>query len=106
MTMINATVFNNTNDQLPTLKQFRHRGWTKCNCGAACGLFGGLLVALTGSVLTAISWFTGPSWHGFALQRTGTALLLTMIPLLLLGAHCLDMSDKKSEAEKKNDSNN
>jgi hypothetical protein len=104
MTMINATAFNNTNDHLPTLKQFRHRGWTRTNCGAACGLLGGVLVALIGSVLTAIAWFTGPSWHGLALQRMGTALLFTMIPLLLFGAHCLDMADKKNETEKKNDS--
>ena len=103
--MINATALNTHEDDLPTLKQFKHRGWTRTNCGAACGLLGGLLIGLSGSVLTAFSWFTGPGWHGFALQRIGTALLFTMIPLLLFGAHCLDLSDKKSEAEKKNDSN-
>jgi hypothetical protein len=83
-----------SDNHFPTLKQFHARGWNRHMCGAAVGLFGGILVALIGSLFTAISWFIGPTWHGFALQRTGTILLVSMIPLLLLGAHCLDRSEK------------
>jgi hypothetical protein len=88
-------------DHLPTLKQFRGRGWNRNTCGAVLGLFGGLLVAVTGSLFTAMSWFIGKYWHGFAFQRIGTALLFSVIPLLLLGAHCLDLSEKNRVAEKK-----
>jgi len=59
------------------------------------GLAGGIISPLIGSVLTAISWVTGATWHGLAVQRIGTVLLFLTIPLLLLGAHCLDRSDKK-----------
>jgi hypothetical protein len=50
-----------------------------------------------GSALTAIAWFTGPVWHGFAMQRDGTVLLFLTIPLLIFGAHCLDLMDKQEE---------
>jgi hypothetical protein len=92
--MTNAMTFEHPNNHLPTLKQFPARGWNRNTCGAFAGLFGGILVALCGSLFTVLSWFIGPTWHGFALQRTGTILLVAMIPLLFLGAHCLDRSEK------------
>ena len=101
--MTNAMTVEHSENHLPTLKQFRARGWNRNTCGAVVGLIGGILVAVTGSLFTAASWLTGPIWHGVALQRLGTALLAAMIPLLLLGAHCLDVSDKKREVEKKNE---
>ena len=57
------------------------------------GLGGGLAAALVGSFLTALAWFTGPIWHGLFLQRDGMILHFVTIPLLLLGAHCLDLLD-------------
>jgi hypothetical protein len=62
--------------------------------GAAIGLFGGLMAPILGSVLTVISWFTDPAWHGFSLHIAGTSLFVITFPLLLLGAHCLDLLDK------------
>jgi hypothetical protein len=83
------------------IEQTSVHGWTWQSGGAACGLCFGLIAALIGSVLTAITWFTGPSWDGFALQRDGTVLLFLTIPLLAFGAHCLDLLDQQEKKTKK-----
>jgi hypothetical protein len=57
------------------------------------GLGGGIFSATAGSALTAFTWFSGPIWHGLALQRDATVLLFLTIPLLMLGAHFLDLLD-------------
>jgi hypothetical protein len=57
------------------------------------GLGGGLAAPLLGSILTAMAWFTDPTWHGISVQRDGMILLVLTIPLLVLGAHCLDLLD-------------
>jgi hypothetical protein len=44
-------------------------------------------------------WFTGAVWHGHSLQRFSTILLFLTIPLLVLGAHCLDLLDKEREGK-------
>jgi len=77
--------------------QLRGHGWTIRTGGAACGLCGGIGVALLGSFITAVAWFIGPEWHGHLLQRDGTILLFLTIPLLTFGAHCLDLIDKKTQ---------
>lgn len=74
-------------------------GWTWRTAGAVFGLCGGFIAPLIGSILTAISWFTGPEWHGFFLQRDGTVLLFLTIPLLMFGAHCLDLMDKQQASQ-------
>lgn len=61
--------------------------------GAVFGLFGGLAAPILGSVFTAISWFIDSSWHGVSLRSIGTSLFLMAIPLLAVGAHCLDLLD-------------
>lgn len=73
----------------------RERGWSCAGCGAICGLVGGIAAPALGSVLTAISWLTGATWGGFHVQRAGTILLFLTVPLLLLGAHCLDLLDRE-----------
>src|SRR5882724_6223393 len=83
------------------MEQMRFHGWTWRNGGAVFGLCFGIICPLVGSILTAIAWFTGPEWHGFFLQRDGTALLFLTIPLLVFGAHCLDLMDKQDENAKK-----
>lgn len=97
-----------TEYSLPTMKltphsvieQIQLHGWNWRSSGAACGLCFGLISPLAGSVLTAIVWFTGSHWHGFFLQRCGTVLLFLTIPLLIFGAHCLDLMDKENERAK------
>jgi hypothetical protein len=82
-------------------EQMRVHGWTWRSGGAVCGLSFGIICPLIGSVLTAIAWFTGPEWHGFFIQRYGTVLLFLTIPLLVFGAHCMDLMDKKDESASK-----
>jgi hypothetical protein len=70
-------------------------GWTWRSGGAAFGLGAGIICPIIGSVFTAIAWFTGPVWQGMYLRRDGTILLALTIPLLLFGAHCLDLVDSR-----------
>ena len=77
-----------------------HR-WTWRTSGAVFGLSCGIISPLIGSILTAIAWFTGSEWHGFFIQRDGTVLLFLTIPLLIFGAHCLDLMDKQDEGSSK-----
>lgn len=74
----------------------RCHGWTWKSTGACVGLFGGVILPLVGLALTALAWFTG-DWHGFHLRRDGAVLLFLTIPLLIFGAHCLDLLDKEIE---------
>lgn len=71
------------------------RAFDWCSFGAAAGLGCGIGTAFLGSVLTAISWFSAAGSH---LEKVlGTALLVLTIPLLILGAQCLDSLDKKKD---------
>src|SRR5262245_51268077 len=101
-----------TESSLETMKLTPHlvmeriqlHGWNRRSAGAVFGLCFGILSPLAGSILTAITWFTGPRWHGFYIQRYGTVLLFLTIPLLIFGAHCLDLMDKEDEKTKKQSS--
>lgn len=81
------------------LNELQIHGWTWKSAGGVLGLFGGIISPLLGSILTAISWLTGPVWHGLSLQRYGTVLLFLTIPLLLFGAHCLDLMEKQDKGK-------
>jgi len=54
------------------------------------------MAPLLGLPLTALSWFIN-DWHGFHPGRDGEVLLFLTIPLLIFGAHCLDLLDKEHE---------
>src|SRR5262245_41458761 len=79
------------------VERIHSHGWDPALCGVIVGLCGGVIVPLIGSALTAISWFTGAIWHGWHMQRDGTILLFLTIPLLLLGAHCLDLIEQQNK---------
>ena len=83
------------------VEQVAVHGWTWESCGAVCGLSFGMVCPLVGSILTAIAWLTGPEWHCLHLQRDGTVLLFLTIPLLIFGAHCLDLMDQQAEKPRK-----
>ena len=74
----------------------RCHGWTLKSTGACVGLVGGVVAPLVGLALTALAWFIG-DWHGFHIGRDGGILLFLTIPLLIFGAHCLDLIDKEDE---------
>jgi hypothetical protein len=52
-----------------------------------------MLAAITGSVITATTWFVGATLHPW-LHGAGTALLITTIPLLILSGYCLDWAEQ------------
>ncbi len=83
------------------MDQMRVHGWNWTSGGAACGLCLGIICSLMGTILTAIAWFVGPTWHGLPLYRGGTVLLFLTIPFLILGGHCLDLMDRQAEKAKK-----
>jgi uncharacterized membrane protein YfcA len=62
--------------------------------GAATGLFGGVTSAMFGAVFTAASWFVTNVGERQWLSTTGTVLFFLTIPLLIIGAYCLDWLEK------------
>ncbi len=67
--------------------------------GAVVGLFGGLLCILLGLLVWAVVGLIAPAGaFGSFLDVAGTALLVLPLPLLALGAHCLDLLDNKAPA--------
>jgi hypothetical protein len=77
------------------VEQMRIHGWSWKSGGAVCGLGFGIVCPIVGSILTAIAWLTGPEWHGLHMQRTGTVLFFLTIPLLIFGAHRLDLVEQQ-----------
>ncbi len=66
---------------------------------AAVGLFGGLLSILLGVLDWAVVGLFAPSGAlGSSLDAAGTVLFVVPLPLLALGAHCLDLLEKKAPA--------
>lgn len=84
-----------------TRLQRRSLAWNWCAVCAACGLAGGLVTVLFGSILTATSWVSGTTAIGLSLHSVGTILLVMTIPLFICGAHYLDLWDKKKSQAKK-----
>jgi hypothetical protein len=62
--------------------------------GAIIGLFGGAAASLFGSMLTGASWFVTNDRTQQLLSVTGSVLLFLTIPLIVLGACCLDWMEK------------
>jgi predicted phage tail protein len=74
----------------------RKRAWVQAQlAGAVVGLLGGLAGVLGGSLLTAASWFTRAEGARQGLATAGSVLLYLTIPLLLLGAVCMDWVEEK-----------
>ena len=73
--------------------------WSWEAIGAVCCFGGGIVAALIGSVLTAMTWFLGAQLHPW-IHGTGTALLIATIPLLIFSGYCLDWSEGEEGGEK------
>lgn len=61
--------------------------------GVFVGLVGGTLLPLTGMVMIALAWFIGDM--DSILNKLGSMLLMTTVPLLIFGGYCLDIVEKK-----------
>lgn len=69
--------------------------WTWLRTLEALGLCGGITAFFLGLVLCAAGWAEGAREGGHLLVVCGTVLLLAAAPLLLLGAHCLDVEESR-----------
>jgi hypothetical protein len=81
----------------------RRDGWTWQAAGAAFGLVSGGAVAITGALLLAVAWSIGSKTGELSLHGVGSVLLLSTIPLLLAGGHCLDLLEKRIEKRRQTD---
>ena len=76
----------------------KHRGTWQV-AGAAVGLFGGLLSIVLAVLIWAVVGLIAPAGAlGAFLDVAGTVLFILPLPLLALGAHCLDLLEKKAPA--------
>ncbi len=71
----------------------RRGGWRWQAVGACLGLAGGSFAPVAGALLLAVGWALGSG--GRPLHLAGSVLLLTTIPLLLAGGHCLDLLERQ-----------
>lgn len=80
------------------IRELIRGGWNWKSRGVVIGLCGGFIAPIFGSILTVASWFIDPVWHGISLHQAGTSLFFVTLPLLILGAHCLDLLDKEKKS--------
>ena len=73
----------------------KERLWSWWIIGGICGLAGGIVCSLLGAILTAGSWLISAGNSYLYIHQAGTALLLLTMPLLMLGAHCLDLQEEQ-----------
>jgi hypothetical protein len=94
--------FKETEGRLRELYVWTRRDvWTWRAAGALAGLGGGILAAAVGALLSAVAWALGDEGGELSLRGVGSMLLLSTIPLLILGAHCLYLSDGKMERSRR-----
>lgn len=73
--------------------------WNWKNWTAVFGLCTGFIAPILGSVVTVVSWFKDPVWHAVSLHEVGTVLFVLTLPLLIVGAHFLDLIDNDKKAK-------
>ena len=71
--------------------------WTWRASLAVCGLLGGVIAAIVGTLLLTVVWATGSESGGLSLHNIGSILLLSTIPLLIVGACCLDSLENREK---------
>ena len=70
--------------------------WTWQSVGATCGLAGGMLSMLSGLLLWMSTRFLAARGVGSSTQLWEILFFVLPIPLMALGAHCLDLLEKRS----------
>ncbi len=73
----------------------KKRRWTWQALGALFGFISGLITIAFGSLFTVINWFAKSGTSSLLLRKFGTIFFLLAIPLFILGAHCLDLLERK-----------
>lgn len=67
--------------------------------GTIAGLAGGTASALLGGLLVLASWLSVDSGTKHWLSKAATVALLLTIPLIILGAFCLDLIERTSHPQ-------
>ena len=70
--------------------------WSWQSIGAVSGLGGCILSPVLGTLLIALTWFIHSERVVSYLNGVSIVLFALTIPLLGLGAHCLDLLDRKT----------
>jgi len=70
--------------------------------GSAIGIFGGISSPVLGSILMAAGWFMPGGIVRQWLLMSGSILLFLTIPLIIMGAFCLDWVEKHESQHKLN----
>jgi hypothetical protein len=78
----------------------RKNGWRWQAVCAVLGLAGGLLAPFLGAAFDVTSWFTQSHTAVSRLHVLSIVSCALTIPLLALGAHCLDLLEKKAQRQK------
>jgi H+/Cl- antiporter ClcA len=76
----------------------RRRRWSLTVVGAVIGLIGSAVALVYGSIASAVGWLDGDA----GTNPNGTLLLLSIVPLLVLAAFCLDLIDRQLHPAKQN----
>ena len=87
-------IADNTFERIGSLTGKSPRTWP--TAGAVTGLAGCILAPALGATLTVISWLISQQRASFYLSRLSTTLFFLTIPLLALGAHCLDLLEARA----------
>ncbi len=69
--------------------------WTRQSVGAVLGLGGGAAAFVLTMTLSVFSWLTRDDLAP-VLKEIGFVSLISVLPLLAFGAHCLDLLEKES----------
>lgn len=73
----------------------RKNGWTRQSISAAFGLAGGMLSIILGSLLWVTTPLLAPGSFASFLNVLEVVFFVLPLPLLALGAYCLDLLEKK-----------
>jgi hypothetical protein len=98
--MNTQTLFLKQSQSNPSVGELLTRGWNWKTVGALFGLGGGILSPLLGGAVTLFEWLSASTWHGVRTHRLGVALFVLTFPLLVFGAHCLDLIDRDNRSRR------
>jgi hypothetical protein len=83
---------------LKPFPQRKRRGWSWQAIGALFGFVSGLIAIFFGTLFTIVNWFAKSGATSLFLRKFGTIFFVLAIPLFILGAHCLDLLERKDKA--------